>query len=60
MTVKHAKETTALWHRNSIMWNRVYGARGNKKELLLKGGNLTCKSFCGPKHGNLNALMKIV
>jgi hypothetical protein len=30
--------------------------RWRKQKLLLKGANSTQKAFCGPKHGNFNAI----
>jgi len=54
------KKRTALWHKNSIMCNRMYGGRKKQKELLFKGRSLTAKRFCGPKQGDFSVLMKKV
>jgi hypothetical protein len=54
------KKRTALWHKNSIMCNRMYGGRKKQKQLLFKGRNLTSKRFRGHKQGEHIVLMKKV
>jgi hypothetical protein len=46
------KPTTAPWHGNLEPNVRCW----RKQKELLKGANSTQKAFCGPKHGNFNAV----
>jgi hypothetical protein len=49
---------------DTLSRNRTYNAGENKqkkkKKKKLKGANSTQKAFCGPKHGNFNAVDKKV
>jgi transposase-like protein len=56
MVIKHAVETNncAMARKFSVAEPNV--RRWRKQKELLKGANSTRKAFCGPNHGNFNAI----